>query len=167
MVSFTANNRVTVNNPLARLEGTPTAADVGNYSVVYRAYDDYGKQSYVTLPFEIKHNNPPQFDGASYAYDIIALDPFEVNLTDMFSEIDGEDLTWTLLDKGGNFTWLTADDATDKLQGTPSQPSGFYNESVRVVASDPASLTVEATFYIKVKENVPPSLTHPALSDFY
>ncbi|CAI2385481.1 unnamed protein product [Moneuplotes crassus] len=157
---------VSINNPLGRLEGTPTNSDIGNFSVNYRAYDDFAKDSNTAMEFEILFNNPPQFDGGNYAYDVFALVPFEVNLTDMFSEIDGEDLTWTLFDKGGNLTWLTADDSTDKLIGTPTQISGSYNESVRIVASDPASFTVEAIIYIKVKENAPPYLTKPALSEF-
>jgi hypothetical protein len=82
-----------------------------------------------------------------------------------FTDPDSENNTWDLEAVNSNLTWLTVDNSTNKLLGTPLNPTSDYNVSFDVRAYD-AGFNAINTFYILVKRNVPPYFSGSPTSAF-
>lgn len=141
------------------VSGIPTNSDVGNFTIIFRIYDAYTRESNYSMNLEIKTNHPPENATGTQIFDIFALQPFSTDINPIFNEIDSEALTWNLSSVPTDLTWLSVDNATGLMSGTPPQPGGVYNQSLFLNAYDPKLLTDSIDFYFNVKINYSPYLT--------
>ncbi|CAI2381883.1 unnamed protein product [Moneuplotes crassus] len=156
----TTGSWATVNAPLMKLTGTPTNSDIGNFTINFRVYDAFGKETTYTMNLEIIFNNGPVYTGpTALEYDGFGLHPFSLNLSTIFNEPDGQDLTWTLTSVGGYLTWLSVDNTTNILSGTPNHLTFDYNQSLVINAFDPNGQTATKQMHFNIKSNTFPSLS--------
>ncbi|MBL6080118.1 putative Ig domain-containing protein, partial [Belnapia sp. T18] len=136
-----------------RFTGTPTTA--GNYEVTVTATDPTGAT--VTDTFELviepeeeePENAPPVVVGGSID-DAEAVEgtPFTLDLATLFSDADGESLSFTAT---GLPSWLTLD-ADGVLSGTPTDNAAGNPVTITVTARDAAGAQASDTFQLTVTE---------------
>ncbi|CAI2376366.1 unnamed protein product [Moneuplotes crassus] len=142
-----------------KLTGTPSNSDIGNFTINFKVYDAYGKETTYTINLEISFNNAPVYTGPTkLEYDGFGLHPFSLNLSTIFNEPDTEDLTWTLTSVHGYLTWLSVDNTTNILSGTPTYKNFNYSLSLIINAFDPKGLTVTKQMHFNIKSNKYPTL---------
>ena len=71
---------------------------------------------------------------------------------------DAEVITWDITATGVNMSWISVDNTTKKISGTPPNTLVTYNDSVTVEASDTFS-SITTIIYYEVLPNWPPYLT--------
>ena len=93
---------------------------------------------------------------------ITCLHSFEFDLTEWFSEPDGEQLEYWMTDHSTNMSWASFDNATNKLVGTPGQQDDHV-ESFYIYTKDPKYSNVSVQVQANMKENKTPILSPPIL----
>ncbi len=145
-----------------QLTGTPSLSDVGLYSNIGIAVTD-GQLSTSLAAFNIAvlelpaTNSPPTISGSpdssvdvgdSYSFAPTASDP------------DGDSLTFSIQNLP---TWVSFDDSTGQLTGTPSQSDVGLYSNIGIAVTDGQLSTSLATFNIEVTE-LAPTNSAPSIS---
>jgi hypothetical protein len=148
------------NATTGRLNGTPTAAQVGSYSNVSISVSDGAAQA-ALAPFTIRvvaangaptiSGTPPTSVTAGQAY----------SFTPTASDPDGQALTFTVANKP---SWATFNTSTGQLNGTPSAAQVGSYANVTIAVSDGAAQTSLAAFTIVVNAAPAPANRPPTIS---
>lgn len=149
-----------------RMSGTPTNADIGSYFVRFKVKDDFGKSSVYTIILTVTENFAPVNTTGTLTFDVYEYQLFSTDLLPLFTEPEGETLSWGLTGVPANLTWVTVDNTTNLMTGSPPSAGGVYNESLELQAFDPNGLTVSTTVYFNLILNHPPALSLPADFEF-
>ena len=145
-----------------QVTGTPAVGDVGSYTGITITVSD-GTDSATLGPFSITvtmepvTNRPPTISGTPPAsVDVAAVYSFAPTAADP----DGDTLTFT----AGNLpAWLTLNNQTGAISGTPQATDvGAYN-GITIVVSDGAASATLGPFSITVNAVTPPN-TPPTIS---
>jgi hypothetical protein len=137
------------------LQGIPTNANVGTYSVMLRACGDTtGICDYRTFKLEVK-NTPPKI----LTKDITSVLEDSRYLVTYTSSDDGQgDITWNFT---SNATWLSWGAQNQTVYGTPRNADGG-NYSVKISVDDGHKGTEKRSFVLRVNNtNDPPVITTP------
>ena len=89
-------------------------------------------------------------------YDVPCLHYFEVDLATIFSEPDGEEMTYTAALHSSVSAWLTIDNTTNKIYGTPTQVNDV-NRAFYLYAHDPKFDDTSVYIYLRIRRNDPPT----------
>ena len=118
----TTGSWFTAGDVSAKFVGTPDSnTQAGNYTITLKLTDDYGGETKYDVGLEIKPNTAPVYNtSANSTLDVQCLHYVEVDLTQYFSEADGESLGYTI-ETPANASWIEFDNTTHKMHGTPQQ----------------------------------------------
>ncbi len=126
------------------LSGTPTNDDVGIQEVTVRFNDGNGGMDSSTFNLEVLDINDPPEISTENVIEALEDQYFQVDYDHI--DIDGEDVTWTLVTDAD---WLSLDPISGILNGTPSNDDvGSYD--VNIKAEDPRGLFNSTEFQLTV-----------------
>jgi len=132
-------------------------AEEGTYNFVLTATDEYGANTTYTLEYTILPNNPPTTAGEieNIVFNGIS-GSSTITLTDYFTDIDGETLTYNIEESNSTITNTSISDG--KLQITPLE---YGNTKITVTASDAKNTSCSLTFKVLVRSDIKPIDVYP------
>jgi hypothetical protein len=147
----------TFNTSTGRLNGTPTAAQVGSYSNVSITVSDGAAQA-TLAPFTIRvvaANGAPTIGGTP-ATSVTAGQAY--SFTPTAADPDGQALTFSITNRP---SWATFSTSTGRLNGTPTSAQVGSYSNVTISVSDGAAQTSLAPFTMGVSAapNQPPTIS--------
>ncbi|WP_321375640.1 putative Ig domain-containing protein [uncultured Draconibacterium sp.] len=144
------------------LSGTPDYSEIGSNNWTVQVMDDFGNYTETELQIHVINvNDPPEFT----ASEIIEENAFEdhsytVDLSNYVSDKDGDTLTYTI-DYGPS--WLSIDETTGVLSGTPAQSDVGASWWYILVSDGQASDGVQLDIIVEPWNDLPYFYTSPVV----
>jgi len=138
------------NSITGTLSITGNEAEKGTYNFVITATDEYGAYTTYTLEYTILPNNPPTITGEieNIVFNGIS-GSNTITLTDYFTDIDGESLTYNIEESTSSIVNNSISDGELKLE-----PLEYGSTEITVTASDAKGKSCSLTFTVLVRSDI-------------